>query len=74
MTDSPRVPAVSGGARNESLDKRLIRLAGDAVEAAGGSCTVIDRRDFPLPIYDGDLEAFEGPTREFAALVQRWSD
>jgi NAD(P)H-dependent FMN reductase len=35
-------------------------LAAAKAEAAGGKVTLIDLRDFPMPIYDGDLEAADG--------------
>src|SRR5262249_47819233 len=43
-----------------SLNKKLVRVAADAVRAAGGDVTLIDLKDLPLPVYDGDLEAAEG--------------
>jgi NAD(P)H-dependent FMN reductase len=60
MSQSPKILAFSGSAREASFNKRLIRLASAAVEAAGVPCTLIDLRDYPLPIYDGDLEDSQG--------------
>lgn len=56
----PHILAFAGSARADSLNKKLIRIAAAGVEAAGARCTLIDLHDFPLPIYDGDLEASEG--------------
>jgi len=60
MTDQPRILAFAGSARRESHNKKLIRVAATATEAAGGAVTLIDLADFPMPLYDGDLEAADG--------------
>ncbi len=60
MTNSPRILALAGSARQDSYNKRLIRIAAAGAEAAGATCTLLDLRDFPLPLYDGDLETSEG--------------
>ena len=56
----PRILAFAGSARRESFNKKLIRVAAQAAELAGAEVTLIDLRDFPMPIYDGDLEAEQG--------------
>ncbi|MCE8015450.1 NAD(P)H-dependent oxidoreductase [Halomonas sp. MCCC 1A17488] len=62
MTTStpPRILVFAGSARENSFNKRLARLAAERVEHAGGQATFIDLRDYPLPLYDGDLENREG--------------
>lgn len=60
MTAVPRILAFAGSARTDSFNKRLVRVAARGAEAAGVACTVLDLRDYPLPIYDGDLEAADG--------------
>jgi NAD(P)H-dependent FMN reductase len=56
----PKILAFAGSARQESYNKKLVRIAADAARAAGGDVTLIDLRDYPMPLYDGDLEAKEG--------------
>src|SRR5258705_7542948 len=56
----PRILAFAGTTRTDAFNKKLIRVAAAAAKAAGGDVTLIDLRDFPMPIYDGDLEAKEG--------------
>jgi chromate reductase len=68
MSDSPRILAFAGSAREGSLNKRLVRIAARGVEAAGVSCTLFDLREYPLPIYDGDLETQSGLPENAAAL------
>jgi NAD(P)H-dependent FMN reductase len=53
----PRILAFAGSTRTGSLNKRLIRVAAEAARAAGAEVTLIDLRDYPLPPYDGDVEA-----------------
>jgi NAD(P)H-dependent FMN reductase len=55
-----RILAFAGSLRAGSLNKRLARVAAEGARAAGADVTVIDLRDYPLPIYDGDLEVTEG--------------
>src|SRR5882672_571190 len=56
----PRFAAFAGSARKDSVNKKLIRLAAAAAEKAGAAVTLIDLRDYPMPLYDGDWEARQG--------------
>ena len=56
----PRILVFAGSARKASLNKKLARVAAQAVRAAGGEVTLIDLDDYPMPVYHGDLEASEG--------------
>lgn len=60
MPTAPRILAFSGSARKESLNQKLLLATVDAVRAAGGEVTLISLRDYPLPLYDGDLEDASG--------------
>ena len=55
-----RVLAFAGSSRKESFNKKLLRIAAAGCRDAGAEVTEIDLRDYPMPIYDGDLEASEG--------------
>ena len=55
-----RILVVAGSARSGSLNKKLARVAAAAVRAAGAEATLIDLADYPMPLYDGDLEARDG--------------
>jgi NAD(P)H-dependent FMN reductase len=57
---SPKILAFAGSTRTGSFNKKLIKLAADAARAADAEVTLIDLRDFPMPLYDGDLEEKEG--------------
>lgn len=60
MPDQPRILVFAGSAREASLNKKLARAAAKVVNEQGGDATYIDLRDYPMPIYEGDLEAREG--------------
>lgn len=73
---STRLLIVPGSARSGSLNKALARAAAHAGRAAGATVTVVDLRDFPLPVYDGDLENRDGvpaPARELAGIFRAHS-
>lgn len=52
----PKVLAFSGSIRRDSWNRKLISVAAQAARAAGGNVTLLDLADYPLPLYDGDLE------------------
>jgi NAD(P)H-dependent FMN reductase len=54
---NPRILAFAGSLRQGSYNKKLIRLACKGAQAAGAEVTLIDLKDYPLPVYDGDIEA-----------------
>ena len=60
MTTKPKILVFAGSAREASLNKKLARAASKAIDDNGGEARFIDLRDYPMPIYEGDLEAREG--------------
>ena len=57
---APRILAFAGSTRTESFNKKLVRIAVQGARAAGAEVTLVDLRDYPMPLYDGDLEAAQG--------------
>ena len=55
-----RILAFAGSARAGSMNKKLIHVAAKLAREAGAEVTEIDLQDFPLPLYDGDLEDDQG--------------
>lgn len=56
----PKILAFSGSIRRDSWNRKLIQVAVDATRAAGGDVTLVDLADYPLPLYNGDLEDRDG--------------
>jgi NAD(P)H-dependent FMN reductase len=66
----------AGSTREGSFNKRLARLAQHIAVANGIDGVFIDLRDYSMPLYNGDLEASEGPpqaAREFKALLGEYA-
>ena len=56
----PKILVFAGSIRTGSHNARLAALAAKELALAGADVTRISLEDFPLPIYDGDLEAKSG--------------
>jgi len=70
MSDSVRILAFSGSARRDSLNRKLLAAAVEAVREAGGEVTLLDLNDYALPLYHGDLEDAEGLPANAAKLIE----
>ncbi|MHC2069078.1 NADPH-dependent FMN reductase [Bremerella sp. T1] len=66
----PKILAFAGSARRDSFNKKLVRIAARGAEEAGAEVTLLDLADFPLPLYDGDLEAEQGIPENAKALKE----
>ena len=55
-----KIAAFAGSTRTQSYNKILIKNAAQMAEQQGAEVTCIDLRDYPLPLYDGDLEEQDG--------------
>lgn len=60
MATTPKILAFAGSAREASFNKKIVQIAANGAKNAGAQVTYIDLRDFPMPLYDEDLEAKEG--------------
>lgn len=63
-----KILSFCGSSRRDSLNLKLLAIAAEGAAAAGAAVTPIRLRDFPLPLYDGDLEAEQGLPREALEL------
>ncbi|MFG6179557.1 NADPH-dependent FMN reductase [Halomonas sp. THAF12] len=70
----PRILVFAGSTRRHSFNKRLAHLAAERLEAHGGRPTLIDLADYPMPLYDGDLEAEQGLPEATLALRERLAE
>ena len=62
----------AGSTRDGSYNKKLAWLAHRIAEANGIEGVLVDLKDYPMPLYDADLEKAEGPphgARAFKALL-----
>ena len=60
MNKSTKLLFFAGSAREGSHNKRLAKLGADIAEANGIPSTFADLGDYPMPVYDADLQAREG--------------
>lgn len=76
MTAPARLLFFAGSSRTASFNKKLARLGTMIAEANGIPSTFADLGDYPMPIYNGDLEVAEGPpenARKFKAVMEAHS-
>jgi chromate reductase len=57
---SPKILAFAGSSRAGSLNSKLLLAACESARASGAEVTMVDLRDLPMPLYDGDLERSNG--------------
>ena len=57
---TPKILAFAGSTRTASYNKQLVRIAAEAARVAGAEVSLLDLRDYPLPLFDGDLEDQQG--------------
>lgn len=65
----------AGSTREGSFNRKLAALAHHIAEANGIEAVLVDLKDYPMPIYNGDVEANEGPperARAFKALMAEY--
>lgn len=55
-----KILAFAGSARADSFNRKLIAIAAQGAETAGAEVTVVDLRDYAMPIFDQDYEAQQG--------------
>ncbi|MFF8266872.1 NADPH-dependent FMN reductase [Streptomyces sp. NPDC016562] len=66
-----RVLVLSGSSRTGSVNARLASLAAALVSRAGAVADAATIADFPMPPYDGDVEADDGLPKGALALCER---
>jgi NAD(P)H-dependent FMN reductase len=74
MTAAVRLLFFAGSSRAGSFNKKLAHLGAAIAEANGIPSTFADLGDYPMPIYNADLEAAEGQpenAHKFKALIQK---
>lgn len=74
MSYTPKILAFAGSARKDSFNKKAVAIAAQGARDAGAEVTLIDLADYPMPIYDGDLESSEGLPENALKLKQLFWD
>ncbi|SEP61361.1 NAD(P)H-dependent FMN reductase [Ectothiorhodospira magna] len=70
----PCLLALSGSARRDSLNGKVLAVMACGAEVAGAEVRVVSLGEYPLPIYDGDLEDAQGLPDNAARLQQLFAD
>ena len=68
-----KILVIPGSLRSGSLNARLAAVAASELAQAGAEVTRIALSDFPLPIYDGDLQAKSGVPKHAVNLKRMMS-
>lgn len=71
---NPSILIFSGSIRKQSTNTKLAKAIAEALPEYGGTPTLISLRDFPMPIYDGDLEVENGAPDAARNLAKLMSD
>ena len=66
----PRILAFGGSLRQDSYNQKLAAIAAEGAREAGAEVTLISLRDFPMPLFDQDLEAEQGMPAEAKRLKE----
>ena len=69
----PRLLFIAGSAREKSWNKKLARLGHHIADANGIASAFADLGDYPMPIYNGDIETESGSpdnARKLKALMK----
>jgi NAD(P)H-dependent FMN reductase len=67
-----KILAFAGSTRTDSFNKKLVKIAAAGAKETGADVTIIDLRNYPMPLYDEDLEKREGlpsSTRKLKELM-----
>lgn len=60
MEYRPKILAFAGSLRKDSFNKKLVKIAMQGAKDAGADVTYIDLKDYPLPVYDQEIEDSQG--------------
>ena len=72
MSEPIKILALAGSTRSGSFNKKLVAAAASSLSKAGAVVTVIDLKDYPMPLFDEDVEKENGlpkSVRKFKDLL-----
>ncbi len=70
LSAQTKVLAFAGSTQENSFNKKLISEAANLASQMGAAVTVIDLKDYPIPLYDADLETKAGMPAKARQLRQ----
>ncbi len=70
----PKLLFFAGSARKDSINKKLAEIASKMAADSGADVTLVDMRDFEMPLYDGDAEEKDGVPENAKKLKQLFLD
>lgn len=68
----PKILAFAGSSRIESFNKKILAIAASGAREAGANVTLVDLADYPMPLFNQDLESEKGMpenARKFKRLL-----
>jgi NAD(P)H-dependent FMN reductase len=74
MAARPKILVFAGSTRKASFNRKLAARAAHLIDEAGAQATLIELADYPMPIYNGDLEAAEGLPEAVKRLKALFAD
>jgi len=74
MGSQPRILAFAGSQRVGSFNRRALEVAVAGAREAGAEVTLVSLADFPMPVFDGDLEEAEGLPESVVRLKGHFVD
>ncbi len=60
MDRQPKILVFAGSLRTDSYNKKIAKIAMHGAERAGAEVTYVDLKDYPLPLYNAEIEESEG--------------
>lgn len=72
MAYVPKILAIAGSARVGSFNGAILNIAAEGARQAGAEVTVLNLRDYVLPIYDAEIEAARGLPANARALKRQF--
>ncbi len=70
----PKILAFAGSTRQGSYNAQLVRIAASGARQAGADVTILDLKEYPLPIFEEDLEREQGTPSNATKLKQLFFD
>lgn len=60
MSKKPKILAFAGSLREKAYNKRVLKVIIEGAKKAGADVTYVDLKDYPMPLYNLDLQDAQG--------------